>query len=161
MRLRQATAADVPAIIALERQISAAGRWSKSQYEDLFKVAKEPHRSQPYVFVVEEEAGTSGIVGFLAARKIDAEWELENIAVADKVRRKGLGSRLLGGLISYARSASGAAIFLEVRESNQSARALYLKLGFQETGVRKNYYPNPAEDAILYRLALKITTISE
>jgi ribosomal-protein-alanine N-acetyltransferase len=148
-------------MIALERQSSAAGHWSKRQYEDLFRIASDSQHSERHVVVAEEESETSEIVGFLAARRIDAEWELENIAVADKVRRKGLGSRLLGGLISYARSASGAAIFLEVRESNQSARALYLKLGFQETGVRKNYYPNPAEDAILYRLPLKITTISQ
>lgn len=162
MRLRPATAADIPTMIALERQSSGAGHWSRRQYEDLFKVAKDSQHTEPYVLVEEEDVGGGvGILGFLVARRIDAEWELENIAVAEQARRKGIASRLLGELISYARSARGTAIFLEVRESNQSARGLYHKLGFRENRVRKNYYSNPAENAILYHLALKITTFSQ
>ena len=59
---------------------------------------------------------------------------------------------LLNELIAHARAKNGSGIFLEVRESNQSARGLYRKMGFEETGRRKGYYANPAEDAILGRL---------
>jgi [ribosomal protein S18]-alanine N-acetyltransferase len=54
----------------------------------------------------------------------------------------------------HARAQRGSGIFLEVRESNQSARALYRKVGFKETGLRRSYYADPTEDAILCRLSL-------
>jgi ribosomal-protein-alanine N-acetyltransferase len=160
VRFRQASAANIPAMMVLERQSSAAGHWSKRQYEDLFRNANSPRLSEAYVLVA-EDGEESGIIGFLVARKIDPEWELENVAVAEAMRRKGVGSRLLHDFISHAQNAGGTAIFLEVRQSNQDARALYGKHGFEENGVRKNYYSNPAEDAILYRLSWKITRISQ
>ena len=60
--------------------------------------------------------------------------------------------RLLGELLDSARAKDAAAVFLEVRESNQAARALYEKWAFRESGRRPRYYKDPAEDAILYRL---------
>jgi [ribosomal protein S18]-alanine N-acetyltransferase len=161
VRIRQATAADIPAMIVLERRSSATSHWSNSQYEALLTGANYGPYSSSYVLVVEEKSEAVGVSGFLAARKVDAEWELENIAVAENVRRKGIASRLLGELISHARESGGTAIFLEVRESNGGARSLYRRLGFQENGVRKNYYSNPAENAVLYRLSLEITTFSQ
>jgi [ribosomal protein S18]-alanine N-acetyltransferase len=95
---------------------------------------------------------TPDLLGFLVAHRIDAEWELENIVVAAKASRQGLGTRLLGEFISQVQAENGSGIFLEVRESNHSARGLYRKMGFEETGLRKRYYANPPEDAILCRL---------
>jgi ribosomal-protein-alanine N-acetyltransferase len=86
------------------------------------------------------------------ARVLGDEWEIENIAIAGTARRRGLGTRLLGELLDMARARGAAAIFLEVRESNQAARALYEKWAFLESGRRPIYYKNPPEDAILYRL---------
>jgi ribosomal-protein-alanine acetyltransferase len=94
------------------------------------------------------------IIAFLIAHRIDAEWELENIVVAETARRRGLGTLLLRELITHARTENVSGIFLEVRESNQTARALYRKLGFKEVGLRKGYYANPPNDAILCRLSL-------
>ena len=68
-------------------------------------------------------------------------------------RRKGLGQQLLDALLAAARETSSS-VFLEVRESNGAARSLYEKAGFQQTGLRKSYYKDPAENAILYRLRL-------
>ena len=82
------------------------------------------------------------------------EWEIENIAVADSARRRGLGTRLLGEILDLARASGAAAVFLEVRESNRAARALYEKWAFLESGSRCGYYADPQEDAILYRLDL-------
>jgi [ribosomal protein S18]-alanine N-acetyltransferase len=92
--------------------------------------------------------------GFLVASAVSTEWEIENVVVDDAVRRRGLGMRLIGHLVSQARSEQAQSIFLEVRESNGSARALYEKAGFVQIGRRSAYFRNPTEDAILYRLSL-------
>jgi ribosomal-protein-alanine N-acetyltransferase len=90
--------------------------------------------------------------GFVVARIVGAEWEIENIAIAGSARRRGLGTRLLGELLDLARAQGAEAVFLEVRESNRAARSLYEKWAFLESGRRRNYYNDPEEDAILYRL---------
>jgi ribosomal-protein-alanine N-acetyltransferase len=94
------------------------------------------------------------LLGFLVARHLAPEWELENLVVAPTIRRKGLGKRLLDGLLAHADGTNSDAVFLEVRESNASARALYESAGFAQTGRRKSYYAEPQEDAILYRRSL-------
>ena len=93
-------------------------------------------------------------LGFLVAHRVETEWELENIVVGKKFQHRGAGTRLLREFTRRAQEESGRAIFLEVRSSNLSARALYRKLGFVETGSRKAYYTKPSEDAILYRRSL-------
>ncbi|MGB7583492.1 MAG: GNAT family N-acetyltransferase, partial [Terriglobales bacterium] len=80
--------------------------------------------------------------------------ELENIAIAGPARRRGLGSRLLGEFLNAARSLGATTVFLEVRESNSAARRLYEKWAFSESGRRANYYRDPKESAVTYRLDL-------
>jgi ribosomal-protein-alanine N-acetyltransferase len=159
VRVRPANAADVPAMMDLERQSPAAGHWSRNQYQALFAATNE--KSQCFAWVAEDDGGTQleripsaspGILAFLIAHRVDAAWELENIVVAATARRRGIGQRLLGELIEQVRSTQGSEISLEVRHSNHDARALYRKAGFQEVGLRKGYYSNPSEDAILCRL---------
>ena len=94
----------------------------------------------------------SAVQGFLVARVVDTEWEIENIAVSGPARRRGLGTRLLGEFLDWARGEGALAVFLEVRESNRAARALYEKWAFVESGRRPRYYREPEEDAIIYRL---------
>ncbi len=95
-------------------------------------------------WIVEDEGEAPRILGFLVAHRVDAEWELENIVVAEAARRRGVGTRLLEEFSRPCCARNmGSGIFLEVRESNLSARALYRKLGFQETGLRKSYYSQP------------------
>jgi ribosomal-protein-alanine N-acetyltransferase len=94
------------------------------------------------------------LAGFLVARYLPPEWELENIVVAPAVRRMGIGRQLMDALVVQGRQTNGTAIFLEVRESNTAARGLYERLGFMETGRRKAYYANPSEDAVLYSKTL-------
>jgi [ribosomal protein S18]-alanine N-acetyltransferase len=140
-------------MMALERQSPAAGHWSRQQYEKLFEPAHLPHAPKHFALVA--EAGEPpAAAAFLVSHHIDAEWELENIVVAETARRRGVATLLLSELISYARTHGGSAIFLEVRESNHNARALYKKLGFQEQGLRKNYYALPPEHALIYRFPL-------
>lgn len=140
-----ATVADLPAMMALEKRAATAAHWSAEQYEALF-CASGPGR---VALILWEEPD---LQGFVIARVAGKEWEIENIAVAGPARRRGLGTRLLGELLDSARAKDAAAVFLEVRESNQAARALYEKWAFRESGRRPRYYKDPAEDAILYRL---------
>ena len=143
--IRAATSADVSAMMVLEEHAVTAAHWSFGQYEALFRES-DPSRT---ALVIEEE---SQVQGFIVARMIGMEWEIENIAIAGPARRRGLGTRLLGELLDRARMKAVRAVFLEVRESNHAARALYEKWSFLESGRRPKYYRNPEEDAILYRL---------
>jgi ribosomal-protein-alanine acetyltransferase len=146
----------------IEGQSASAAHWSRQQYESLFAIS-DPPLSQHVVLVVEGSSGMpSGtksdeihqVLAFLVAHRIETEWELENIVVGEKFQRSKVGTRLLLEFIRLAQAQSGRAIFLEVRSSNLSACALYRKLGFVETGLRKAYYTKPSEDAILYRRSL-------
>jgi ribosomal-protein-alanine N-acetyltransferase len=153
--VRFATPADIPAMIALERDANMAAHWPHAQYERIF-VQQEPkpaspERAQRIAMVICDDLG---LQGFLVARQIDAELEIENVAVASSARRRGLGTDLVGKLLLLARRQGAKALFLEVRESNQAARALYEKCGFIQDGNRKRYYEHPTEAAILYRLDL-------
>ncbi|HEY4903218.1 MAG TPA: ribosomal protein S18-alanine N-acetyltransferase [Candidatus Sulfotelmatobacter sp.] len=162
MNIRPAIAADLPAIIALERLCATAAHWSELQYRKSFGDQGNDNRSRRLILVIEEipdlspalNSASPALFGFLIARDVDHEWELENIAVANAVRRRGLATRLLQELLRRARTVNGESVFLEVRESNQLARALYEKLGFVLSGRRRAYYQGPAEDALIYRRSL-------
>jgi [ribosomal protein S18]-alanine N-acetyltransferase len=145
LSIRLATAADVPAIMALEKTAPSAAHWSVQQYEGLFGTA-EPNR---VALVLSDE---NGLQAFAIARVVLDEWELENIVVAGETRCRGLGTRLLEELLQIARARGAKGVFLEVRQSNQAARALYEKWAFLESGHRRRYYQEPDEDAILYRI---------
>jgi [ribosomal protein S18]-alanine N-acetyltransferase len=146
MRIRLATPADLPALMALEKCAATAAHWSAEQYETVF-AGEAPFRA---VLIIEED----GVQGFIAGRALGEEWEIENIAVAGSARRRGLGTRLLAEFLDLARRRGADTVFLEVRESNLAARRLYEKWAFVESGRRKRYYREPEEDAIVYRLGL-------
>lgn len=159
MNIRAANVSDLPAVLRLERACPAAAHWTESHYRDalvaagggperLFLVASPA--PDPSTATPEEPA----LSGFLVARYLAPEWELENIVVAEDARRRGIGRQLLSALMARAREANSQFVFLEVRESNLPARALYEKAGFREAGRRKGYYTNPPENAILYRSSL-------
>jgi ribosomal-protein-alanine acetyltransferase len=103
-----------------------------------------------YDISAEVKPGSGILVGFLVARGVGSEWELENMVVASQFRRRGIAEKLLDALVVRARAANGRTIYLEVRESNVAARKLYEKAGFQQGGLRRDYYFNPAEHAVLY-----------
>ena len=92
--------------------------------------------------------------GFAIARVVGEEAEIENIVVDRKSQNQGLGAALLQQVIDRARSRNARHLFLEVRQSNAAARALYKKSGFALSGRRRAYYTRPSEDAVLYTRAL-------
>lgn len=154
--IRFAVPADIPDIMSLERQSATAGHWTKEQY----RLAFQTESLKRLLLIAETsspgpKSGAEGprLLGFLIAHHLAPEWELENLVVAPMARRKGLGKRLLEPLLDAARETKSP-VFLEVRESNAAARALYENAGFEQTGRRPSYYTSPSEDAILYRWAV-------
>jgi ribosomal-protein-alanine N-acetyltransferase len=137
--IRSAAMNDVPAILAIERQAPGAAHWTPEQYSKLVDSG---------VILVAEEAGK--LRGFVCAKAVVDEWEIENVVVAAEFLRHGIANELVRELIQRAAGEAASAILLEVRESNLPARRLYEKNGFREVGRRRVYYRDPVEDAILY-----------
>jgi ribosomal-protein-alanine N-acetyltransferase len=150
VRIRRAIPSDVPQISSLEQQSVSAAHWTAQQYEALFS----PDAPVRAIFVAADDSNDASLDGFLIARCLRDEWEIENVVVAGALRRQGIGRSLIQELTAPAGSAGVRSIILEVRESNQAAVRLYESIGFREEGRRKDYYRNPAEDALLYRLTL-------
>ena len=97
--------------------------------------------------LVAEAAGK--VVGYLMAWKIVDQLHVMNIATDPDFRRQGVGTALLGAAAGQAVEMGMVEITLEVRQSNQGARAFYLRHGFIETGLRQRYYVDNGEDAII------------
>jgi ribosomal-protein-alanine N-acetyltransferase len=158
VKIRNATADDIPRIRQLAHESPLAAQWSSQQYQDLFRPDTAPRRLVLVAVDTREEKPTAvdqpDALGFLIARHLAPEWELENIVVAPDCRQKGIGKHLLDNLLAIARETKSESVLLEVRESNSLARTLYQRAGFHQTGRRKSYYSSPIEDAILYRLTL-------
>jgi ribosomal-protein-alanine N-acetyltransferase len=139
--IRSAALNDVPAILAIEQQAPGAAHWTAEQYKKLVGSG---------VVLVAEEAGK--LCGFVCAKAVADEWEIENVVVAAEFLRRGIANELLRELIQRAAGEAASAILLEVRESNLPARRLYEEHGFREVCRRRVYYSAPMEDAILYAL---------
>jgi len=92
------------------------------------------------------------IVGYVVALEAADEGEILNLAVAEAGRRRGLGRALVEAIVAALTDRGVRQVFLEVRESNAPARALYAGFGFKEVGRRKAYYRRPVEDAMVLRL---------
>jgi len=150
MRVRPATPDDIPAMMRLVNHSEAAAHWSREQYELVFG-RDAPRRA---AWIIEDDPNSPTLRGFLVGHEVAGQWEIENIVVEENVRRQRLGTRLLLELQEVARAERAEAIFLEVRESNQAARAFYERHGFLQSGRRARYYSQPNEDAITYRLNL-------
>jgi ribosomal-protein-alanine N-acetyltransferase len=139
--IRCASLNDVPTILAIERQSRGASHWTPEQYNKLITDG-----------VVLVAVVTDNLRGFVCGKAVAGEWEIENLAVAAQLLRRGIADRLIGDLVQRAENEAVWAILLEVRESNRPARRLYEKHGFREVGRRKAYYGDPVEDGILYAL---------
>jgi ribosomal-protein-alanine N-acetyltransferase len=150
VRLRPATAADAPAIAALE-QATFSDPWSPDSFVHLV-------RNGDAFFTVADRGAPGDVpqepIGYVVAWFVLDEGEVANIAVSAAARGDGVGARLLDAALAEARRRGVLQVFLEVRESNTVARRLYASRGFLELGRRRRYYRHPVEDALVLRCAL-------
>ena len=98
-------------------------------------------------FLVAVEDGR--VIGYIGMSAVIDEGYLFNAAVDSHYRKKGVGSALVRELVTWCQKHDFAFLTLEVRESNAPAIALYSRFGFVRVGERKNYYSDPAENALL------------
>lgn len=91
------------------------------------------------------------VVGYVGSQTVLGETDMMNIAIHPDNRKQGIATELIGALIEALNERGSHSLMLEVRASNEPAKSLYLKLGFEVVGVRKNYYRNPREDALILR----------
>ena len=142
---RKATKEDIKQIAALEgRTFSDA--WTVQGITETFE------QSQAFLTVGEENGI---IVGYCIVYYVLEEGEIARIAVDEKIRRQGVGRGLLDYTIACCRQIKLQRVLLDVRESNMAARAFYASYGFEKDGMRKNFYDNPKEHAILMSMLLE------
>ena len=146
--VRPATAADLDRITAIE-QASFSDPWSRRAFQGLLGDRR--------VFFAVACLPKDIVSGYVAAWFIADQGEIANLAVSPEARGQHLGSLLLDTAIGAARGRGVSSIYLEVRDSNQRARALYASRGFIEVGRRRHYYRRPTEDALVLRLVLPAT----
>lgn len=91
------------------------------------------------------------LAGYVGSQTVLDETDMMNIAVHPDYRRRGVAEQLVEQLVEALKQRGSRCLTLEVRASNEPARKLYEKLGFQQIGLRKNYYRNPREDALILR----------
>lgn len=89
------------------------------------------------------------LAGYIALEWVLDEGSLTNLAVSPAYRRRGIAEALTKALLQEAEKLNLQFVTLEVRVSNTPASNLYRKMGFEEVGIRKGYYSNPREDALL------------
>jgi ribosomal-protein-alanine N-acetyltransferase len=146
IRVRDFRASDIDAVMGIQQHSVTASAWTREHY----LVITKRQNDRRHALVIEEDGAVGG---FIIGSKIGDEWEIENVAVKPDARRRGLGSHLVGEFINLAKVIGAKAIFLEVRESNRAAKALYGKWAFTEEGRRKAYYTDPVEDALVLKFS--------
>jgi [ribosomal protein S18]-alanine N-acetyltransferase len=138
--IRRLTLADLSDIERIEQRVYPTP-WSRSMF------AGELAKPSSICLGAFDDGGR--LAGYLiVSRYVDA-WHVMNLAVDDVHRRGGIGSRLLGALFELTAADANRGYTLEVRTSNKGAIALYERCGFEPSGVRRGYYTDNREDALI------------
>jgi ribosomal-protein-alanine N-acetyltransferase len=132
---------DVDAVYASEAA-TLSTPWSREDF------VKEMTKNACARYLVAEKDGT--VIGYAGAWMVLDEAHITNIAVTAQERGKGYGKALTKALLQYAANLGVCYATLEVRRSNEKAKRLYQSLGFEYVGVRRRYYTDNGEDALLY-----------
>ncbi|MBL8348021.1 MAG: ribosomal protein S18-alanine N-acetyltransferase [Rubrivivax sp.] len=137
--------ADLAAVMAIEVQ-AYSHPWSQGNFVDSLAAG---HLAEVLV--------GAGLIGYFVAMEGVEELHLLNVTVAPAAQGRGHGSALLEAVMVQARARALPTVWLEVRASNLRARALYTRLGFDEVGLRRGYYPavRGREDAVVMRRGLE------
>jgi len=130
---------DLPAILSIEGK-TFREPWSERAFLD------EMHNHESFCLFVEGK-----LTGYICGWKILDEYNITNLAIETELQHQGWGDLLVSYVLDLHKE-DCSLVYLEVRQSNIAARNFYNKKGFDESGIRKNYYNNPAEDAVLMEI---------
>ena len=145
LSLRPMTSSDVAEVARIETTAFSTP-WSERTFRSLL------HRSGVELWVAE---WGDQLAAYAILWSVLDEGELANIAVRKDLRGHGIGSGLLSRILEVAEDSGVRSLYLEVRESNEVARDMYARRGFEEIGVRKGYYEGPREDARVLKKSLE------
>lgn len=132
----------IPQVAQLEKTCFGAAAWSEKS------VASELENPLS-LWIVAEEDGR--VLGYVGSQTVLDETDMMNVAVDPDFRGQGIATGLIADLIGALKERGSRCLTLEVRASNEAAIALYRSLSFEQIGLRKSYYRNPREDALLMR----------
>lgn len=136
---REMVASDIDAVVQIE-EACFSSPWKRTMFEE--------DLNNPYAtYLVMEDEGT--IIGYVGTWIVFEDAQITNIAVLPMYRGQGLGETLLKQLLQCLRERHVKVVSLEVRVSNKIAQNLYRKIGFQNGGIRKGYYQDNHEDALV------------
>jgi ribosomal-protein-alanine N-acetyltransferase len=144
-RVRRATPDDLAEILRIER-MSFSDPWSAGNFASSI--------ADPAVYLCVAESPVAEIVGYAVLRAVSDEGEILNLAVAPSARGQGFARALMADAMAAAVARRVSTVYLEVRESNRVAIALYETFGFAPAGRRRRYYRLPDEDALVFRAEL-------
>lgn len=139
VHVRLMTEDDIDDVVEIS-SLSFSHSWNRSSYE------QELQNSLAKYFVAEID---NRVIGFVGTWLIVDESHITNVAVHPEFRKQGIASKLIESMISYCKEHGCIAYTLEVRAGNTPAISLYEKHGFKQDGIRKSYYQDNNEDAIL------------
>ena len=139
--IKQMTEEDVAAVAALEAE-NFSRPWS---FDAFLKTLSDEN----YIVIIAKD--TDALLGYCVLLCTGEEADITNVCTAPSARGKGVATKMMTALMEAGKGRGVVEFFLEVRESNVLARALYTKLGFEEIGIRKNYYEEPREHAVLMK----------
>lgn len=142
--IRPTTQRDLAEVVRIEN-LSYSVPWSSATFRGLL------FRADTDLLCAEVDGE---VVGYAVCWFVLDQGELGNVAVDPAWRRRGIAALLVEAALERARKRHSKEVFLEVRRSNSVAQRLYRRLGFREIGVRRNYYSQPEEDALVMRAAI-------
>jgi ribosomal-protein-alanine N-acetyltransferase len=147
------TSVDLDSVVAIERECGLS-TYSVERYLKLLT-----DRNSLMLLAIESELEAHGrqVAGLFSASVVIDELQIDNVAVAERLRRRGIASSLIteGLSIAYQRGARSAV--LEVRSANLPARLLYERHGFLISGIRRDYYHDPSDNALIMTREIFLT----
>ena len=138
IEVRRLTYADLPQVVAIERRCFTTP-WSLAMF------VLELSKPSGVCLAAEVE---NELVGYLVCSRYDLVWHIMNVSVDSDFRRRGIATAMMEALFDRVNDPDGQ-FTLEVRRSNQGAYQLYERLGFKGAGIRRRYYADNGEDAIV------------
>ena len=136
------TAPDLPFVLAIEK-LSFTQPWPEASF---IGELENVHISYPYVITHRQQ---NKVIGYIIFWRLSEEAQISNFAIHPDYHRRGVGQAVLSKVLAMLSKLKIKHIVLEVRPSNFAARSLYNKFGFKTIGVKRNYYVDPVEDALI------------